>query len=180
MTADVASLRPRALSGPAVEAEAAAPSPQAAGRADRLALGLACLALIGAAGWAAWRAEARIDALEAALKARPPLAVVDYAAVSKAIAAGAGPEAVEPVFVSIKERAARLGEAGFLVVNRASVESAPPGLVFGPEREAERRLAATLAVAGELGAPRPAPVASQAMTDEEAAALLRGFVEAGR
>lgn len=85
-------------------------------------------ALAGAAG--AWGgaliAERR---LEGALATRPAIAVVDYAPVETALRAGAFPAQLEAPFRELKRRVAALEQAGFLVINRAMTDAAPPEIL---------------------------------------------------
>jgi hypothetical protein len=86
-------------------------------------------------GYLAWAQGSAIEglrrALDEGLAARPPIAVIDYAAVGAAVAAGQAPEAIEPLFTALKTRSAALGAEGVLVINRAAVDAAPPQIVFG-------------------------------------------------
>jgi hypothetical protein len=101
-------------------------------------------------GYLAWAQGSAIEglrrALDEGLAARPPIAVIDYAAVGAAVAAGQAPEAIEPLFTALKTRSAALGAEGVLVINRAAVDAAPPQIVFGAAAAPETATAAIPAV----------------------------------
>jgi hypothetical protein len=113
-------------------------------------------------GYLAWAQGSAIEGLrrtlDEGLAARPPIAVIDYAAVGAAVAAGQAPEAIEPLFTALKTRSAALGAEGVLVINRAAVDAAPPQIVFGA---AVAPTVATAAIpAGGPAAPIQTPVAA--------------------
>jgi hypothetical protein len=93
-------------------------------------------------GYLAWAQGSAIEglrrALDEGLAARPPIAVIDYAALGAAVAAGQAPEQIEPLFVAMKARSAALGAQGVLVINRAAVDAAPPHIVFGAAAPGEQ------------------------------------------
>lgn len=147
------------------------PSPRETGEAGAArAVGLpewrALAGLMGAMalgfGYLAWAQGSAIEdlrrALDEGLAARPPIAVIDYAAVGAAVAAGQAPEAIEPLFTALKTRSAALGAEGVLVINRAAVDAAPPQIVFGAAVAPETATAAI--PAGGLAAPVQTPVAA--------------------
>jgi hypothetical protein len=73
-------------------------------------------------GYTEWRL-ARI------LQTRPPIVVIDYSAVAKALQDGRPVTEIEPVFAQLKAAAAKLRAQGFLVVNGANLEGAPEHLI---------------------------------------------------
>jgi hypothetical protein len=112
-------------------------------------------------GYLAWAQGSAIEglrrALDEGLAMRPPIAVIDYAAVGAAVAAGQAPEAIEPLFTALKTRSAALGAEGVLVINRAAVDAVPPQIVFGAAVAPETATAAI--PAGSPAAPIQTPVA---------------------
>jgi hypothetical protein len=134
----------------------------------------------------------RIEALEADLALRPPIAVVDYGSIQAALVAGASPADLQPAFAEVKSLAAAYGRDGYLVINRAALEAAPQRLVFeaepvlvAPPPPSAASLFAPLAEPG--GAERPEPSAQALpdprmasprpdMTPDEAAAFLRALI----
>lgn len=146
-------------------------------------LQLAAVALLGLAGAAFVRFGVldRVEKLEAALAQRPPVAVIDYGAIQEALAAGATPAELHGSFAAVKERAAALRARGFLVINRAAVETAPEALVI----EAAPVLRAPSVGNGTVARAAPPSVvpppaedrpANPAMSDAEAAAVLRALI----
>lgn len=160
-------------------------------------------ALIGAAVFGLIRTALidRIEALEADLAVRPPIAVVDYGSIQAALVAGASPADLQPAFAEVKSLAAAYGREGYLVINRAALEAAPQRLVFeaGPVLVAPAPADALPPLFSPLGDPGPAdrrgppaqglpdpragaapdprapsPVAD--MTPDEAAAFLRALI----
>jgi len=115
-------------------------------------------------GYLAWAQGSAIEglrrALDEGLATRPPIAVIDYAAVGAAVAAGQAPEAIEPLFTALKTRSAALGAEGVLVINRAAVDAAPPQIVFGAAVAPETATAAI--PAGSPAAPIQMPGAAPA------------------
>jgi hypothetical protein len=69
--------------------------------------------------------------MEAELAKRPPIAIVDYGPIAAAVAAGEAPAAIQPYLSEIKRRAAAYRDAGYVVINAASIEAAPAD-VFVP------------------------------------------------
>lgn len=142
----------------------------------------------------------RIEALEADLALRPPVAVVDYGSIQAALVAGASPADLQPAFAEVKSLAAAYGREGYLVINRAALEAAPQRLVFeagpvlvAPPPPSAASLFAPLAETGGAGRPgqpaqdlpgpragaladsrMPSPRAD--MTPDEAAAFLRALI----
>lgn len=145
---------------------------------------IALLAMAGLAAAALITAHWRIGRLEAALQARPPVAVADYGRISEALALGAAPEIMRAAFESVKAEAARLAAEGYLVINRATLEAAPDLATFGPDAASARALAEGIALAlrGAVAAPprvalpEPAAPAPAGMTEAEAQAILRGML----
>lgn len=171
---------------PGADAAPAGPAPASA-RIDWVVV--AAVAVLGVAGAAYLKLGVvdRIADLEAALQSRPPLAVIDYASIQEALAAGASPADIQPAFAAVKGRAAALKEQGYLVINRAAVETAPDQLMLpaAPVYLAPRAAAAPAfppppaPPAAGLAAARDAPSPRGAMTDAEAAAMLRALTEPG-
>ncbi len=169
---------------PGADAAPAGPPPASA-RIDWVVV--AAVAVLGVAGAAYLKLGVvdRIADLEAALQSRPPLAVIDYASIQEALAAGAAPADIQPAFAAVKGRAAALREQGFLVINRAAVETAPDRLLLtaAPVYLAPRApVAPGLVSQSASPAPTPAqdaPSPRGAMTDAEAAAMLRAFTAPG-
>jgi hypothetical protein len=163
-------------------ADAPSGPPERSARIDWLPL--AAVLALGVAGAAFIRFGVldRVDRLEAALAQRPPVAVIDYGAIQEALAAGATPAELHGSFAAVKERAAALRARGFLVINRAAVETAPEALVV----QAAPVLMAPRAAPGLAPAPAaPPPIAARppeaggsrsAMSDAEAAAVLRALI----
>jgi hypothetical protein len=114
-------------------------------------------------------------ALDEGLAARPPIAVIDYAAVGAAVAAGQAPEAIEPLFTALKTRSAALGAEGVLVINRAAVDAAPPQIVFGAAVAPETATAAIPAVgpATPIQTPVASPTVAPGLIPPAAAAPAR-------
>ncbi|MEZ5936220.1 MAG: hypothetical protein R3F54_30830 [Alphaproteobacteria bacterium] len=69
--------------------------------------------------------------MDAELARRPPIAIIDYRPIATAVAAGEAPAAIQPYLSEIKRRAAAYREAGYVVINAASIEAAPAD-VFVP------------------------------------------------
>jgi hypothetical protein len=169
----------RLHAAPAADAPSAPPE-----RSPRIDwLPLAAVLALGVAGAAFIRLGVldRVDRLEAALAQRPPVAVIDYGAIQEALAAGATPAELHGSFAAVKERAEALRARGFLVINRAAVETAPEALVV----QAAPVLMAPRAAPGPAPAPAaPPPAAARpaewgprsAMSDAEAAAVLRALL----
>ena len=97
---------------------------------------------------------------------RPPVAVIDYGPVIMAVKKGVSPSDIEPVFVELKEKAEKLAANGFLVVNRASLETVPEHLLI----EASSKIEV---------APKPEPALSALpeLTPED---FINGLMEARR
>lgn len=129
---------------------------------------LSCMmgAIVLGFGYLAWAQGSAIEglrrALDEGLAARPPIAVIDYAAVGAAVAAGQAPEAIEPLFTALKTRSAALGAEGVLVINRAAVDAAPPQIVFGAAVAPDTAKAAI--PAGGTVPPIQTPVAASTAT----------------
>jgi hypothetical protein len=87
---------------------------------------LVVLAAAGGSGYigARWAAEE----LEAALALRPPVVLFDLAGAVRGVA----PERLGSAMARVKDRAARLGEGGFLVLDAQAVIVAPPDLYLYP------------------------------------------------
>ena len=87
---------------------------------------LLVLAAAGGSGYlgARWAAEE----LEAALALRPPVVLFDLAGAVRGVA----PERLGSAMARVKDRAARLGEGGFLVLDAQAVIVAPPDLYLYP------------------------------------------------
>ena len=56
---------------------------------------------------------------------RPPLAIVDYSPIANAVNAGVQPETVQPFLAEYRRRAKIYREAGYIVLNGASIDAAP-------------------------------------------------------
>ncbi|NJO39077.1 MAG: hypothetical protein HC871_17615 [Rhizobiales bacterium] len=69
--------------------------------------------------------------MEAELAKRPPIVIIDYRPIATAVAAGEAPAAIQPYLSEIKRRAAAYRDAGYVVINAASIEAAPAD-VFVP------------------------------------------------
>ncbi len=69
--------------------------------------------------------------LENQLATRPPIAVIDYEPIANALALGASTNDIQPFLSAIKRRAAAYQEAGYVVINSASIDAAPED-VFVP------------------------------------------------
>ena len=69
--------------------------------------------------------------MDAELAKRPPLAIIDYRPIATAVAAGEAPATIQPYLSEIKRRAAAYQDAGYVVINAASIEAAPAD-VFVP------------------------------------------------
>ena len=69
--------------------------------------------------------------MDAELAKRPPIAIIDYRPIATAVAAGEAPASIQPYLSEIKRRAAAYRDAGYVVINAASIEAAPAD-VFVP------------------------------------------------
>jgi hypothetical protein len=141
----------------------------------------------------------RINQLEAALETRPPVAVIDYGSIQTALAAGASPMELQPAFAAVKEQAADLQRRGYLVINRAALESAPRDLVIAsapvfvaarpqglpsqfatpPQAQAPMSRQPGMSAAPPLAAMTQPGAPTSEMTPQEAQALLRSMIGAG-
>lgn len=102
--------------------------------------------------------------LSRALQTRPPIVVIDYSAVAKALQGGRPVSEIEPVFAQLKAAAAKLRAQGFLVVNGANIEGAPEHLMV--------RAAASLSpVSG--GTAVPARPADEGIAPDVAAKIVQ-------
>jgi hypothetical protein len=116
-------------------------------------------------GWLAYRTA--LAELDRALALRPPVAVVDYQPITNRLAQGVPPKDLEPGFATLKGHSTRLGEHGYLVLNRASLDAVPERYVIPAQLD--------------LPAPPPArpttPPASDgtALDRNEAASLIRSL-----
>jgi hypothetical protein len=164
------------------------PAPSLLARISRhadMAAGLvAAVILLGGAGVVLSGMSARIAELEAAARATPPIAVIDYAPVLEGLSAGAPREALEAAFQGVKALAeARVAE-GYVVINASFVEGAPERFRLSVPPEAARELRAAIVASralaggeGPFSTPAPAPSLDRigpAMTPEEARALIAG------
>ncbi len=70
--------------------------------------------------------------MDAELAKRPPIAIIDYRPIAAAIAAGEAPAAIQPYLSEIKRRAAAYRDAGYVVINAASIEAAPADVFVPP------------------------------------------------
>lgn len=66
------------------------------------------------------------------LATRPPIAVVDYEAIGNALALGVPAQEIQPYLEAIKKRAQAYEAAGYVVINAASVDAAPPDVFVPP------------------------------------------------
>jgi hypothetical protein len=69
--------------------------------------------------------------MDAELAKRPPIVIIDYRPIATAVAAGEAPAAIQPYLREIKRRAAAYRDAGYVVINAASIAAAPAD-VFVP------------------------------------------------
>lgn len=114
-----------------------------------------------------------IEALQSELGARPPIAVIDYAPITAAIAEGRTPEEIEPLFRRLKAMSDELRAAGFVVLNRTAVDAAPTALVVTVDALAPRTAAASAPSPQPFSPASAAPVASApGLSDAEARALI--------
>ena len=74
-------------------------------------------------GWLAYRFA--VAELDRALALRPPVAVIDYQPITARLAQGVAAKDLEPGFATLKGHSTRLGEHGYLVLNRASLDAVP-------------------------------------------------------
>lgn len=149
----------------------------------RLARRAAAAAGVGALVLVLFQQGYAIEALQSDLAARPPVAVIDYAPVTAAIAEGRAPEEIEPLFRRLKAMSDALRGDGFVVLNRTAVDAAPPALVVTVDALAPRATAAP-SPSPQPFSPAPAapaaaapvaaePVASEpGLSDAEARALI--------
>ncbi|MEL6264599.1 MAG: hypothetical protein AAFR52_02975 [Pseudomonadota bacterium] len=114
---------------------------------DQLAAVATAVLLVAGACYGFWSQNQKIALLEAALADRPGIRIADYTAIREALAAGHSADAILPLFVDIKTQATRLAEAGYIVLNRATVEGDIERFLIEP---------APTTVAA-LGRPRPSP-----------------------
>ena len=108
-------------------ATSAAPAARRAGTGISLPIAvLLVLATAGGSGYlgAHWAAEK----LEAALALRPPVVLFDLAGAVRDVA----PERLGSAMARVKDRAARLGDGGVLVLDAQAVIAAPPDLHLDP------------------------------------------------
>lgn len=114
-----------------------------------------------------------IEALQHELAARPPVAVIDYAPITAAIAEGRTPEEIEPLFRRLKAMSETLQAAGFVVLNRTAVDAAPAALVVSVDALTPRTGPASSPPPQALP-PAPAePIpAAPGLSDAEARALI--------
>ena len=74
-------------------------------------------------GWLAYRFA--VAELDRAMALRPPVAVIDYQPITARLAQGVAAKDLEPGFATLKGHSTRLGEHGYLVLNRASLDAVP-------------------------------------------------------
>lgn len=70
--------------------------------------------------------------LENQLATRPPIAVIDYGPIAKALALGTPAKDIQPFLSATKRRAAAYQEAGYVVINSASIDAAPEDVFVPP------------------------------------------------
>ena len=108
-------------------AASAFPSARRAGTGISLPVAM-LLVLAAAAGSGYLGAHWAAEKLEAALALRPPVVLFDLAGAVRDVA----PERLGSAMARVKERAARLSEGGFLVLDAQAVIAAPPDLYLDP------------------------------------------------
>lgn len=79
-------------------------------------------------GWLAYRFA--VAELDRAMALRPPVAVIDYQPITARLAQGVAAKDLEPGFATLKSHSTRLGEHGYLVLNRASLDAVPERYVI--------------------------------------------------
>jgi hypothetical protein len=86
------------------------------------------LLVLAAAGSGYLGARWAAEDLRAELALRPPVVLFDLAGAVREVA----PERLGSAMARVKERAARLGDGGFLVLDAQAVIAAPPDLYLDP------------------------------------------------
>jgi hypothetical protein len=112
---------------PGASAESTSPAARRAGTSISVPIAvLLVLATAGGSGYlgAHWAAQD----LRAELALRPPVVLFDLAGAVRNVA----PERLGSAMARVKERAARLGEGGFLVLDAQAVIAASPDLYLDP------------------------------------------------
>jgi len=66
------------------------------------------------------------------LETRPPIAIVDYGPLADAVNAGVDADVLRPYLAEFKRRAGAYEDAGFVVINAASVDAAPSEVFVPP------------------------------------------------
>ena len=84
-----------------------------------LGISLAVTAIAG--GMVGWS----IGVIQDELAERPPIAILDYAPLVNGMSAGEKPAVIETYLAEFKRRASAYENAGFVVINAASVVAAP-------------------------------------------------------
>jgi hypothetical protein len=70
--------------------------------------------------------------MDAELAKRPPIAIIDYRPIAAAVTAGEAPATILPYLSEIKRRAAAYRDAGYVVINAASIVAAPADVFVPP------------------------------------------------
>lgn len=170
-------LRHAAMSPASARETGAAGAAPAVGLPEWRALSCLMGAIVLGFGYLAWAQGSAIEdlrrALDEGLAVRPPIAIIDYAAVGAAVAAGQAPEAIEPLFTALRTRSAALGAEGVLVINRAAVDAAPPQIVFGAAVAPVTAAIPAGGPAAPVQTPIAAPTAAPTLIPPAAAAPAR-------
>lgn len=92
------------------------------------------------------------------LATRPSIAVIDYGPIANAIALGISPDEIQPYLSATKTRVTAYQDAGYVVINNASIDAAPedvyvPPLGDIPEAWLEPSVAPASTSAADIGTP---------------------------
>jgi len=114
---------------PDLGGSAATATPAARRTGTGISLPIAALLVLAAAAGAGYLgAHWAAEDLRAELALRPPVVLFDLAGAVRDVA----PERLGSAMARVKDRAARLGEGGFLVLDAQAVIAAPPDLYLDP------------------------------------------------